>query len=164
LGGRHGCVPGGSSAFTIMGKRSGLFFAILLIAGAVQVKLPIAAAQSSAGSDTFDCPSGVISSVDGSCVSEDQAPTSGLGQLGAGAGGSSASGAYGATSGLSGQYPGLQSSGISSRVQSIIDQGGLSSGQSQLAALEESRLLAIRAPSAPTDFQLLTRHSFAGVW
>jgi protein involved in polysaccharide export with SLBB domain len=159
LGGRRGCVPGGSSAFTIMGKRSGLFFAILLIAGVVQVKLPIAAAQSSAGSDTFDCPSGVISSVDGSCVSEDQAPTSGLGQLGAGAGGSSSSGAYGATGGLSGQYPGLQSSGISSRVQSIIDQGGLSNGQSQLAALEESRLLAIRAPSAPTDFQLLVRGS-----
>src|SRR5277367_2769468 len=108
-----------------MGKRSGLFFAILLIAGVVQVKLPIAAAQSSAGSDTFDCPSGVISSVDGSCVSEDQAPTQGLGQLGGGANGS-ANGAYGtgagAASGLAGQYPGLQSSGINSRVQSIIDQ------------------------------------------
>src|SRR5882762_6330542 len=123
-----------------MGKRSGLFFAILLIAGVVQVKLPIAAAQSSAGSDTFDCPSGIISSVDGSCVSEDQVPTSGLGQLGAGAGagGLAASGANGITGGLSGQYPGLQSSGISSRVQSIIDQGGLSGGQAQLAALEES--------------------------
>ena len=142
-----------------MGKRSGLFFAILLIAGVVQVKLPIAAAQSSAGSDTFDCPSGIISSVDGSCVSEDQAPTSGLGPLGAGAGGSSAGGAYGVPGGLSGQYPGLQSTGISNRVQSIIDQGGLSNGQSQLAALEESRLLAIRAPSAPTDFQLLVRGS-----
>src|ERR1700675_4115760 len=114
-----------------MGKRSGLFFAILLIASVAQVELPVATAQSqSAGSDTFDCPSGVISSVDGSCVSKDQAPTSGLGQLAPGAGGSSASGAYGATSGLSGQYPGLQSSGISSRVQSIIDQGGLSNGQS----------------------------------
>jgi protein involved in polysaccharide export with SLBB domain len=159
LGGRHGCVPGGSPAFTIMGKRSGVFFAILLIASVVQVKLPIAAAQSSAGSDTFDCPSGIISSVDGSCVSEDQAPTSGLGQLGAGAGGSSATGAYGASGGLSAQYPGLQSQGMSNRVQSIIDQGGLTNGQSQLAALEESRLLAIRAPSAPTDFQLMTRAS-----
>ncbi len=48
---------------------------------------------------------------------------------------------------------------MNGRVQSIIDQGGLSSGQSQLAALEESRLLAIRAPSAPTDFQLLVRGS-----
>ena len=48
---------------------------------------------------------------------------------------------------------------MNSRVQSILDQGGLSSGQSQLAALEESRLLAIRAPSAPTDFQLLVRGS-----
>ena len=81
LGGRHRlCAE--SSALQIMGKRSGLFFAILLIAGVVQVKLPIAAAQSSAGSDnTSDCPSGVISSVDGSCGSEEQAPTQGLGQL-----------------------------------------------------------------------------------
>src|SRR5882757_1562780 len=146
-----------------MGKRSGLLFAILLIAGAVQVKLPIAAAQFSSGSDTFDCPSGVISSVDGSCVSEDQAPTQGLGQLGAGSNGSSGNGGYGtavgAGVGLSGQYPGLQSSGINSRVQNIVDQGGLSTGQAQLAALEESRLLAIRAPSAPTDFQLLVRGS-----
>src|ERR1700733_14198808 len=146
-----------------MGKRSGLLFAILLIAGVVQVKLPIAAAQSSAGSDTFDCPSGVISSVDGSCVSEDQAPTQGLGQLGGGSNGTSGTSGngvgVGAAGGLSGQYPGLQSSGINSRVQSIIYQGGLSNGQAQLAALEESRLLATRAPSAPTDFQLLVRGS-----
>lgn len=161
MAGDTGCVPSGLLLFQIMGKRSGLFFAILLIAGVVQVKLPIAAAQSS-GSDTFDCPSGVISSVDGSCVSEEQAPTQGLGQLGTGQG-SAAAGAYGASAGagagLSGQYPGLQSSGINSRVQSIVDQGGLNNGQSQLAALEESRLLAIRAPSAPTDFQLLVRGS-----
>ena len=147
----------------IMGKRSGLFFAILLIAGVAQIKLPVAAAQSNSGSDTFDCPSGVISSVDGSCVSEEEAPTQGLGQLGAAGNGSSANGGYGPAAGsgggLSGQYPGLQSSGMNSRVQSIIDQGGLSNGQSQLAALEESRLLAIRAPSAPTDFQLLVRGS-----
>jgi protein involved in polysaccharide export with SLBB domain len=152
-----------------MGKRSGLFFAILLIAGAVQIKLPIAAAQSTSGSDTFDCPSGVISSVDGSCVSEDQAPTQGLGQLGAGSNGTPGGGGYGTAGaaggagGLSGQYPGLQSSGMNSRVQSIVDQGGLSSGQAQLAALEESRLLAIRAPSAPTDFQLLVRGSLGSL-
>jgi protein involved in polysaccharide export with SLBB domain len=151
-----------------MGKRSGFFFAILLIAGAVQIKLPIAAAQSSSGSDTFDCPSGVISSVDGSCVSEDSAPTQGLGQLGAGSNGTSGGASYGTAggvgaSGLSGQYPGLQSSGMNSRVQSIVDQGGLSSGQAQLAALEESRLLAIRAPSAPTDFQLLVRGSLGSL-
>jgi protein involved in polysaccharide export with SLBB domain len=161
LGGRHRlCAE--SSAFQIMGKRSGLFLAILLVAGVVQVTLPIAAAQSSSGSDTFDCPSGVISSVDGSCVSEEQAPTQGLGQLGVGQAGSSTNGGFGANGGagaLSSQYPGLQSSGMNSRVQSILDQGGLSSGQSQLAALEESRLLAIRAPSAPTDFQLLARGS-----
>ena len=148
-----------------MGKRSGLFFAILLVASVAQVKLPVAAAQS-AGSDTFDCPSGVISSVDGSCVSEEESPAQGLGQLGAGQGGSSANGGYGAAGGagaLSGQYPGLQSSGMNSRVQSILDQGGLSNAQSQLAALEESRLLAIRAPSAPTDFQLLVRGSLGSL-
>jgi protein involved in polysaccharide export with SLBB domain len=146
-----------------MGKRSGLLFAMLLIAGVVQIKLPIAAAQATPGSDTFDCPSGVISSVDGSCVSEEQAPIQGLGQLGAGSNGTSGTSGngvgVGAAGGLSGQYPGLQSSGINSRVQSIIDQGGLSNGQAQLAALEESRLLATRAPSAPTDFQLLVRGS-----
>ncbi len=145
-----------------MGKRSGLFFAILLIASVGQVELPVAAAQS-AGSDTFDCPSGVISSVDGSCVSEEEAPTQGLGQLGTGLGGSSTGGAYGAggigAGQLGGQYPGLQSSGLNSRAQSIIDQGGLNNSQSQLEALEQSRLLAIRAPSAPTDFQLLVRGS-----
>ncbi len=145
-----------------MGKRLGLFFAILLIASVGQVELPVAAAQS-AGSDTFDCPSGVISSVDGSCVSEEEAPALGLGQLGTGQLGSSSNGAaYGAGGvggQLGGQYPGLQSSGLSGRVQSIVDQGGLNSTQSQLEALEQSRLLAVRAPSAPTDFQLMVRGS-----
>ena len=42
-----------------MGKRSGLFFAILLIASMAQVKMRGAAAQSTS-SDTFACPSGVI--------------------------------------------------------------------------------------------------------
>jgi protein involved in polysaccharide export with SLBB domain len=150
----------------IMGKRSGLCFAILLLASVVQVELPVATAQS-AGSDTFDCPSGVISSVDGSCVSEEEAPSQGLGQLGAGQGTSSGNGSYGpgggSAAGLSGQYPGLQSSGMNSRVQSILDQGGLNNPQSQLAALEESRLLAIRPPSAPTDFQLLVRASLGSL-
>ncbi len=99
MAGDTGCVPSGLLLLQIMGKRSGLFFAILLVASVVQVKLPIAAAQSSSGSDTFDCPSGVISSVDGSCVSEEEAPTQGLGQLGAGQGGSSANGGYGASGG-----------------------------------------------------------------
>jgi protein involved in polysaccharide export with SLBB domain len=164
LAGNAGRSPGNFLLSQIMGKRSGLFFAILLIASVGQVELPVAAAQSqSAGSDTFDCPSGVISSVDGSCVSEEEAPTQGLGQLGTGLNGSSTGGAYGA-GGIGGgqlgaQYPGLQSSGMSNRVQSIVDQGGLNNAQSQLEALEQSRLLAIRAPSAPTDFQLMVRGS-----
>jgi protein involved in polysaccharide export with SLBB domain len=165
LAGNAGRSPGNFLLSQIMGKRSGLFFAILLIASVGQVELPVAAAQSqSAGSDTFDCPSGVISSVDGSCVSEEEAPTQGLGQLGTGLNGSSAGGgAYGAggvgAGQLGGQYPGLQSSGLNSRAQTIIDQGGLNNAQSQLEALEQSRLLAIRAPSAPTDFQLMVRGS-----
>jgi protein involved in polysaccharide export with SLBB domain len=163
LAGKAGRSPGNFLLSQIMGKRSGLFFAILLIASVGQVELPVAAAQS-AGSDTFDCPSGVVSSVDGSCVSEEAAPTQGLGQLGTGLNGSSTGGsAYGAGGigggQLGGQYPGLQSSGLNSRAQSIIDQGGLNNTQSQLDVLEQSRLLAIRAPSAPTDFQLLVRGS-----
>ena len=165
MAGHTGCAPSEFSALRLMGKRLGVVFAMLVIASVAQVGSPVATAQS-AGSDTFDCPSGVISSVDGSCVSEEEAPTQGLGQLGGGQNGSSANGAYGGlggASGLSGQYPGLQSSGLNSRVQAIRDQGGLNNDQSQLAALEESRLLAIRPPSAPTDFQLFVRASIGSL-
>jgi protein involved in polysaccharide export with SLBB domain len=151
-----------------MGKRSGLFLAILLVASFAQVELPVAAAQSSS-SDNFDCPSGVISSVDGSCVSEEQAPstTQGLGLSGPGLAGSSVGGGYGAggvTPGqLSSQYPGLQSQGLNARVPSVTDQGGLSNAQSQLEAFEQARLLGMRAPSAPTDFQLMVRGSLGAL-
>jgi protein involved in polysaccharide export with SLBB domain len=165
LAGDTGRVPSRFLLLQIMGKRSVLFFAILLIASVAQIKLPVAAAQSS-GSDTFDCPSGVVSSVDGSCVSEEESPGQGLGPLGTGSGGSSAGG-YGIPGGsggqLSNQYPGLQGQGINNRVQSIIDQGGLGNGQSQLESLEQARLLATRAPSAPTDFQLLVRGSLGAL-
>jgi protein involved in polysaccharide export with SLBB domain len=161
LAGNTGYSPSTFLLSQIMGKRSGLFFAILLIASVAQVELPVATAQSS-GSDTFDCPSGVISSVDGSCVSEEEAPIQGLGGMGLGQG-NAAAGAYGAggaaAAQLGAQYPGLQSAGMSGRVPSILDQAGLNSTQSQLEALEQSRLLAMRAPSAPTDFQLLVRGS-----
>jgi len=149
-----------------MGKRSGLFFAILLVASFAQVELPVAAAQSSS-SDNFDCPSGVISSVDGSCVSDEQTPstTQGLGL--SGQAGSPVNGGYGAggiTPGqLSSQYPGLQSQGLNARVPSITDQGGLSNAQSQLEAFEQTRLLGMRAPSAPTDFQLMVRGSLGAL-
>jgi protein involved in polysaccharide export with SLBB domain len=145
-----------------MGKRSGVFFAVLAIASVAQVNLQVAAAQSS-GSDTFDCPSGVISSVDGSCVSEEENPSQGLGALG-GQGGASGGAGIGSAGQTGGQYPGLQSSGMNGRVQSILDQGGLSNnGSAQLESLEQSRLLAIRAPSAPTDFQLLVRGSLGSL-
>ena len=151
-----------------MGKRSGLFFAILLVASFAQVELPVAAAQSSS-SDNFDCPSGVISSVDGSCVSDEQAPstTQGLGLSGNGPAGSTVGGGYGAggvTPGqLSSQYPGLQSQGLNARVPSVTDQGGLGNAQSQLEAYEQGRLLGMRAPSAPTDFQLMVRGSLGAL-
>jgi protein involved in polysaccharide export with SLBB domain len=148
-----------------MGKRSGLFFAILLVASFAQVELPVAAAQSSS-SDSFDCPSGVISSVDGSCVSDEQTPstTQGLGLSGSGLAGSSVGGggygAGGVTPGqLSSQYPGLQSQGLNAKVPNVTDQGGLGNAQSQLEAYEQARLLGMRAPSAPTDFQLMVRGS-----
>jgi protein involved in polysaccharide export with SLBB domain len=145
-----------------MGKRSGVFFAVLAIASVAQVNLQVAAAQSS-GSDTFDCPSGVISSVDGSCVSEEDNPSQGLGALG-GQGGANGGAGIGSAGQIGGQYPGLQSSGMNGRVQSILDQGGLSNnGSAQLESLEQSRLLAIRAPSAPTDFQLLVRGSLGNL-
>jgi protein involved in polysaccharide export with SLBB domain len=156
LAGNTGCVPRNFLLAQIMSKRSALFFAVLFLASVAQVEPPVAVAQS-AGSDTFDCASGVISSVDGSCVSEDAAPSQGLGQLG---GTGVSGGGVGLSAGqLGGQYPGLQSSGMSGRVQNIIDQGGLNNPQSQLDAMEQSRLLATRAPSAPTDFQLLARSS-----
>jgi protein involved in polysaccharide export with SLBB domain len=161
LAGNTGRAPSSFLLSQIMGKRSGLLFAILLIASVAQVELPVAVAQSS-GSDTFDCPSGVISSVDGSCVSEEESPSQGLGQLGTGPGSSTTGGgAYGngAAGQLGGQYPGLQSQGLNNRGQNILDQGGLGNAQSQLESLEQARLLAIRAPSAPTDFQLLVRGS-----
>jgi protein involved in polysaccharide export with SLBB domain len=148
-----------------MGKRSVVFFAVLSIASVVQVKLPVAAAQAS-GSDTFDCPSGVVSSVDGSCVGEDESSAGqGLGPLGTGQGGASGGNGYGVPggSGLSNQYPGLQSQGLNNRVQSILDQGGLGNQQTQLESLEQARLLATRAPSAPTDFQLLVRGSLGAL-
>jgi protein involved in polysaccharide export with SLBB domain len=161
LAGSTGCVPRNFLLAQIMGKRSGLFFAVLLLAGVAQLERPVANAQS-AGSDTFDCPSGVISSVDGSCVSEEETPSQGLGQLGGGTGNSG--GGSGLSAGqLGGQYPGLQSAGMNGRVQSITDQGGLGNPQSQLEALEQSRLLATRAPSAPTDFQLLVRSSLGAL-
>jgi protein involved in polysaccharide export with SLBB domain len=161
LAGDTGGTPSNFLLSQTMGKRSGLFFAILLLASVTQVEL--AAAQQSAGSDTFDCPSGVISSVDGSCVSDEESPVQGLGPLGNSQGNSPGNGGYAGTAGvgaqLGQQYPGLQSQGMNGRVQSILDQGGLNSSQSQLEALGEARLLSLQGPSAPTDFQLMVRAS-----
>ncbi len=164
MAGNTGCGPRNFLLSQIMGKRSGFFFAILLVASVAQFELPVAIAQS-AGSDTFDCPSGVVSSVDGSCVSEEEtSPIQGGGLFGTNPGTTQGGGAYGAAGGVSGgqissQYPGLQSQGMSGKVPSITDQGGLNNSQSQLESLEQARLLAMRAPSAPTDFQLLVRGS-----
>jgi protein involved in polysaccharide export with SLBB domain len=151
-----------------MGKRSVLFFAILLILSIAQVKMPVAAAQST-GSDTLDCPSGVISSVDGSCVGEDDTSGQGIGLPGNPQGNQS-NGAYGAAGGSGGaaggagaqvmsQYPGLQSQGMNGRIPEFRDLGGLNNSPAQLEALQEARSLAYPSIPAPTDFQLLVRGS-----
>ena len=149
-----------------MGKRSGLLLAILLILSIAQVKMPVAAAQS-AGSDTLDCPSGVISSVDGSCVGEDESSLPGLGQQGNQQGnnpqGNPQGGGFGGSVGFSGplstQYPGLQSQGMNGRIPEFRDQGGLNPSPAQLESLQEARSLAFQSVPPPTDFQLLVRGS-----
>jgi protein involved in polysaccharide export with SLBB domain len=141
----------------IMGKRLGFLSAILLILSIGQVKLPVALAQAP-GSEDYDCPSGVISSVDGSCVGG-QAPEQG--QQGTTQNiPSAANGGVSSTGQLSSQYPGLQSPGLNNnRVTSIYDQGGLTTYQAQLQAIGQALLLETQAPSAPTDFQMLVRAS-----
>jgi protein involved in polysaccharide export with SLBB domain len=136
-----------------MGKRSGLFFAILLIAS-------VAAAQS----DNQDCSNGVVSSVDGTCVSDFQTQNQDLGQTQNNQNNPQNPGAIDTTTGmptslLSSQYPGLQSQGINTRVPNILDQGGLNNRLTPLEILQQAQLQAPTAPSAPTDFQLLVRSS-----
>jgi protein involved in polysaccharide export with SLBB domain len=148
-----------------MGKRSVLFFAILMFASVVQVQRPVAAAQSS-GDDQFNCPSGITSSVDGSCVGQDNSssPTD-TGQPGMNNGVSPTGANYGANYGanqiggqLTQQYPGLQSRGFGF-VPNFSDLSGLNGSQAQQQALNEARMLELQRPSPPTEFQLLVRGS-----
>jgi len=164
LAGDTGRVPSHFLLSKIMGKRSGLFFAILLIASVAQVQPPVAVAQST-GNDTSTCQSGIIS-VDGSCVGQDESSPSDLGQQGAIPGTSSSgtnNGNYGTniTPGQLGQqYPGLQSrGGLNSGVPSFSDLSGLNGSQAQQQALNDARLLEIVRPSPPTEFQLMVRAS-----
>jgi protein involved in polysaccharide export with SLBB domain len=155
LAGVTGCAPAGFLLPEIMGKRSGLFLAILLILSMAQVKMPVAAAQSTS-SDTLDCPSGVISSVDGSCVSEEENSGQTIGQQ------TNPSGAYGAAGGsnpLLSQYPGLQTQGMNSRIPEFRDLGGLNSSPAQLDALQEAQSLAYQSVPPPTDYQQMVRAS-----
>src|SRR3984885_2215376 len=145
-----------------MGKRSGCFFAILMIAGVLLVQAPVAVAQSS-GDDSSGCQSGITSSVDASCIGQDDTSLQDLSQQGANQTTSPNgvnSGNYGAnTPGqLTQQYPGLQSRGLNG-VPTFSDQSGLNGAQAQQQALNEARLLAIERPSPPTEFQLLVRAS-----
>ncbi len=156
MAGSTGRAPRHFLPLEIMGKRSGFVFATLLILSIAPVKSPVAAAQSP-GSDNLDCPSGVISSVDGSCVGQEITPDADQSLT-------PQSNPSGVSNGipagpLSSQYPGLQSQGMNARVPNIYDQGGLTSTQAQLRALGEARLLATQPPSAPTDFQQLVRAS-----
>ena len=159
MAGNTGRAPRNFLPLEIMGKRSGFVFATLLILSIAQVKLPVAAAQTP-GSDTLDCPSGVISSVDGSCVGQETQDQEQEQTINSQANPSGVSNGSAIPAGqLSSQYPGLQSQGMNGRVPNIYDQGGLNSTQAQLRALGEARLLAIQPPSAPTDFQQLVRAS-----
>jgi protein involved in polysaccharide export with SLBB domain len=114
----------------------------------------------------LDCPSGVISSVDGSCVGEDESSLPGIGQQGNQQGnpqGNPQGGGYGGSVGSSGplstQYPGLQTQGMNSRIPEFRDQGGLITSPAQLESLQEARSLAFQSVPPPTDFQLLVRGS-----
>jgi protein involved in polysaccharide export with SLBB domain len=163
LAGDTGRTPSHFLLSKIMGKRSGFFFAILLIASVAQVQPPVAAAQSTSN-DTSTCQSGIIS-VDGSCVGQDESSPSDLGQQGANPGASSTggnSGNYGTNvtpSQLGQQYPGLQSRGLNSGVPSFSDLSGLNGSQAQQQALNDARLLELQRPSPPTEFQLMVRAS-----
>jgi protein involved in polysaccharide export with SLBB domain len=144
-----------------MGKRCFLFVVVVLIAGIAQISSPYAAAQLDSA-DT-SCSSGIYSSVDGSCIDQDDTTTNGqgIGQQTMNPGASSLGG-YGGnlTPGqLTQQYPGLQSRGFNNVVPTFTDQSGLNGEQAQQRALQEARLLAIERPSPPTEFQLLVRGS-----
>ena len=76
--------------------------------------------------------------------------------------------AGGSTGQVSSQYPGTAIPGMNGRVQSIIDQGGLNSAQSQLEALEESRLAGnpgpFRSYRLPASGPRFAGHAASGLW
>jgi protein involved in polysaccharide export with SLBB domain len=140
-----------------MCNRCFLFVAVVLIASLAQVNSPFAVAQSDSG-DT-SCLSGINSSVDGSCIGQDQSSTNDLGFNQQGTTQGVAPGNYGTslTQGqLTQQYPGLQNR---NGVPTFTDQSGLNGAQAQQRALDEARRLALERPSPPTEFQLLVRAS-----
>src|SRR6202012_4721453 len=146
-----------------MGKRLVPFFAIFFTAVLSLAYLPQAHAQSD--NDTSSCPSGIYSSVDGTCMGQDQlqgqSPTSDQTLPGTSVG-AGAQGSYGANATfnqLTQQYPGLQSPNLANRISNFTDMSGLNGQQAQLQALNEARLLALQRPSPPTEFQLLVRAS-----
>ncbi len=134
---------------------------MLLIAGVAQSPLPVVA-QSLSGSDVSACSSGILSSVDGSCVGQDAS-------YNASQQNDLDNPAYSGNNGINGnmqnygqlarQYPGLQSRGINNGVTTFSDQSGLNGAQAQQQALNEARLLELQRPSPPTEFQLLVRAS-----
>jgi protein involved in polysaccharide export with SLBB domain len=140
-----------------MGKRPVFLFAIVLIAGVARFSIP-AAAQTLG--DASGCSSGIVSSVDGSCVGQDAAMDAGpqvdpdyLSQT------NGNNGLDLNSSRLGRQYPGLPSRAGINNVPSFSDQSGLNGAQAQQQALNEARLLELQRPSQPTEFQLLVRAS-----
>ncbi len=134
---------------------------MLLIAGVAQSPLPVVA-QSLSGSDVSACSSGIVSSVDGSCVGQDasyNASQQNDPDNPANSGNNGINGNMQNYGQLARQYPGLQSRGINNGVSTFSDQSGLNGAQAQQQALNEARLLELQRPSPPTEFQLLVRAS-----
>ncbi|HEV2276048.1 MAG TPA: SLBB domain-containing protein [Acidobacteriaceae bacterium] len=140
-----------------MGKRSAFYLATLLVAGIAVVQSLPASAQIS-DTTSPDCPGGIVSPVDGTCVSADQslAPDQQPGPQTGGAYGAVPSG----QSPLAQQYPGLQSSqGMNARVPIFNDRSGMTSMQARQQALYEAQALALQSYQPPTEFQELVRGS-----
>jgi protein involved in polysaccharide export with SLBB domain len=161
LAGDTGCRPNNFLLSRIMGKRSGRFFAIFLIVGFAQISSPFAVSQVDTGDS--NCPSGIYSSIDGSCIGQEESPSSDLGQQSTTPGTTPTNGNSGTSltpSQLSQQYPGLQNrGGFNNGIPNFTDLSGLNGQQAQEQALNEERLLALQRPSPPTEFQLLVRSS-----
>ncbi|HEY4047799.1 MAG TPA: SLBB domain-containing protein [Acidobacteriaceae bacterium] len=132
--------------------------ALFLIAGVSLIEVPVAAAQFTDPGST-DCPSGIYSTVDGSCIAGDQSQQQPFDQQTQGI--SSPTGQGLSPEQLNQQYPGLQPQGMNTRIPGFTDQSGLSPTLAQRQALYDAQALALEARQPPTEFQQLVRATFS---